>query len=117
MITINKVFLFLEYKTEDLVMAIVIQAKFQNKLSSKLDKFEPGNADPEYNKAVFAELFELPQFKAHVAAYVDRNYCVVINDEDHPTPESVLAILTLKEIRKMNEWIVLKNRRAQLLRR
>ncbi len=98
-------------------MAIVIQAKFQNKLSSKLDKFDSSNTDSKYNRAVFSELFEHPQFQAHVAAYIERNYCIVINDEDHPSPESVLEILTPQEIRKMNEWIILKNRRGQLLRR
>ena len=103
--------------TMECCMAVVIQAKFQNKLSSRLDKFDPDNADPQYNKEVFSELFHLPQFKAHVAAYVERNYCIVINDEDHPDPASVLKILSLQETRRMNEWIVLKNRRAQLLKR
>lgn len=96
-------------------MGIVIKANFQNKLASKLSKYRPQDKTQEYQKEIFSELFyKFPQFKAHVAAYVERNYCgVVINDEDHRDPDSLFNMLTFEEIHMLNKWIV--NRRGPLI--
>jgi len=66
-------------------MGILIKGDFRTKLTSKLSKYRSKDKTPEYQKEIFSELFsKFPQFKAHVAAYIERNYCgVVINDEDH----------------------------------
>ena len=66
-------------------MGILIKADFQTKLTSKLSKYRPKDKNPEYQKEIFSELFsKFPQFKAHVAAYVERNYCsVVIKDKGY----------------------------------
>tara|TARA_B100000953_G_C17815696_1_gene356814 strand:+ start:115 stop:411 length:297 start_codon:yes stop_codon:yes gene_type:complete len=88
-------------------MGIIIQANFQNKLSPKLSKYRPGNKDPEYQKEIFCELFSnFPQFKAHVAAYIERNYCgMVINDEDHSNPDILIDLITFDELLMLNRWI------------
>ncbi|QPJ66461.1 MAG: hypothetical protein G3M78_14065 [Candidatus Nitrohelix vancouverensis] len=96
-------------------MAIILEAQFKNKLNSKLYKFDPRNTSVEYHKEIFSELFKFPQFKAHVAAYIERNYCVVLNDEDHPDPVSTLKILKPEETRRLNEWIINRNRRAHVI--
>ncbi|CCQ90910.1 hypothetical protein NITGR_490013 [Nitrospina gracilis 3/211] len=91
---------------EERLMGDVVDAKFGTPLTPKLLKFDPANPDPEYHADIFSELFRnFPQYKAHVAAYVERNYCTVINDEDHPTPEHVLKFLKEDEVRWLNEWI------------
>ena len=88
-------------------MGTLIKAEFGTKLTPKLLKYDPTNSNPEYQADIFRELFpNFPQFKAHVAAYVERNYCTVVNDEDHPTPDHVLQYLKPHEICMLNEWIL-----------
>ena len=59
-------------------MGILIKGDFRSKLTSKLSKYRPKDKNPEYQKEIFSELFsKFPQFKAHVAAYVERNYCII----------------------------------------
>ncbi len=88
-------------------MGSLIKAEFGTKLTPKLLKYDSANSDPEYQAGIFGELFpNFPQFKAHVAAYVERNYCTVINDEDHPTPQHVLKFLKPDEVHMLNEWIL-----------
>ncbi len=88
-------------------MGVLIKANFKTKLTPCLSKYRHENKDPEYQKEIFSELFsKFPQFKAHVAAYTERNYCVVINDEDHSRPESLFDILSFDEIHMLNKWIV-----------
>ena len=89
-------------------MGVLIKADFQNKLTSKLSKYRPRDKTPEYQKEIFSELFsKFPQFKAHVAAYVERNYCgVMINDEDHSSPDVLFDMLSFEEIHMLNKWIV-----------
>ena len=88
-------------------MGVVIRADFKTRLSPKLLRFDPDNPDPAYHSEIFSELYpKFPQFKAHVAAYVERHYCTVINDEDHPTPQKVLNFLKPDEVRWLNEWIL-----------
>ena len=97
------------------IMGVLIKADFQNKLTSKLAKYRPQDKTQGYQKEVFSELFsKFPQFKAHVAAYVERNYCgVVINDEDHSSSDALFDMLTFEEIHMLNKWIV--NRRGSIL--
>ena len=89
-------------------MGVLIKANFKNKLTSKLFKYRPENKDIGYQKEIFSELFSrFPQFKAHVAAYVERNYCgVVINDEDHSNSDALFDMLCCDEIHMLNKWIV-----------
>ena len=96
-------------------MGVLIKADFQNKLTSKLSKYRPRDKTPEYQKEIFSELFSrFPQFKAHVAAYVERNYCgVMINDEDHGNSDILFDMLTFDEIHMLNKWIV--NRRGSVI--
>ena len=93
-------------------MGILIKADFQTKLSSKLSKYRPKDKNPEYQKEIFSELFSnFPQFKAHVAAYVERNYCgVVINDEDHSNPDTLIDMISFDELLMLNRWIVDRKR-------
>ena len=95
-------------------MGTLIKADFQNKLTSKLSKYRPQDKNPEYQKEIFSELFsKFPQFKAHVAAHVERNYCgVVINDEDHSSPDALFDMLNFDEIHMLNKWIVNRRRSA-----
>jgi len=97
-------------------MGVVLKIDFKTKLNSRLAKFDPKNSSPQYHTEIFSELFQFPQFKAHVAAYVDRNYCVVINDEDHPGPRSLLDILTPQEVRMLNGWILNRRNKPSILR-
>ncbi|MFQ5482454.1 MAG: hypothetical protein ACE5ER_06805, partial [Nitrospinaceae bacterium] len=63
---------------------------------------------------IFCVLFsEFPQFKAHVAAYGERHYCTVINDEDHPSPQKVLLFLKPEEIKWLNEWILTRGKKPR----
>lgn len=92
-------------------VGVVIKADFNLKLSPKLQKFNPDNPDKDYHTEIFCELYpKFPQFKAHVAAFVERNYCTMINDEDHPTPHHVLAFLKPHEISWLNNWIVTRGK-------
>ena len=98
-------------------MGVMIKADFKSKIDSKLSKFNPRNTKQKYHEEIFSEMFKcFPQFKAHVAAYVERNYCVVVNDEDHPTPESLISILKPEEVRQLNEWIITRNNRATIIK-
>jgi len=88
-------------------MGSLLKVDFKVKLSPKLKNFNPKIADQTYHEEIFIELFAgFPQFKDHVAAYVERHYCMVVNDEDHSDPRSLLKILNLEEVRMQNEWIV-----------
>ena len=93
-------------------MGVLIRAQFRNKLSPKLSKYKPQDTSPEYQKEIFSELFlKFPQFKAHVAAYVERNYCgVVINDEDHSNPDTLTDMVSFDELLMLNKWIVDRKR-------
>ena len=93
-------------------MGSLIKAEFGTKLTPKLLKYDPTDRHPEYQADIFRELFpNFPQFKAHVAAYVERNYCTVVNDEDHPTPDHVLKFLKPHEVHLLNEWILTRGPR------
>ena len=94
-------------------MGILIKGDFRTKLTSKLSKYRPNDKTPEYQKEIFSELFsKFPQFKAHVAAYVERNYCgVVINDEDHSNPDTLIDLINFDELLMLNRWVV--NRKKQ----
>ena len=93
-------------------MGILIKVDFQTKLTPKLSKYRPKDTDPEYQKEIFSELFsKLPQFKAHVATYVERNYCgVVINDEDHGNPDTLINLIRFDELLMLNRWIADRKR-------
>jgi hypothetical protein len=97
-------------------MGDVLKADFKTKLNSKLSRFDPKNNHPDYHADIFSDLFEFPQFKAHVAAYVERHYCVVVNDEDHPDPESLLEILKPYEVKMLNEWIVNRHNKPSVVK-
>ncbi|UCD11931.1 MAG: hypothetical protein JSU88_02265 [Nitrospinaceae bacterium] len=98
-------------------MGELIKADFKTKLNSRLRNFNPKDPRPEYHAEIFSELFTLfPQFKAHVAAYVERNYCVAVNDEDHADPRSLLQFLKPQEVRVLNEWIAPRGHLASLLK-
>ena len=93
------------------IMGLLIKADFKKKLDIKLYRFDPRNSKPEYHAEIFCEMFsKFPQFKAHVAAYIERNYCFVVNDEDHSDPKSLLNTLKLDEVSKLNEWILVRNK-------
>ena len=94
-------------------MGILIKGDFRTKLTSKLSKYRSKDKTPEYQKEIFSELFsKFPQFKAHVAAYVERNYCgVVINDEDHSNPDTLIDLISFDELLMLKRWIV--NRKKQ----
>ncbi len=92
-------------------MGLLIKADFKKKLDIRLYRFDPKNLNPEYHAEIFCEMFSrFPQFKAHVAAYIERNYCFVVNDEDHSDPKSLLNTLKPDEVRKLNEWVLLRNK-------
>jgi hypothetical protein len=98
-------------------MGLLIRADFKKKLDIKLYRFDAKNLKPEYHAEIFCEMFShFPQFKAHVAAYLERNYCVVVNDEDHSDPRSLLNTLNPEEIRKLNEWVLLRNKPGTVVR-
>ena len=96
-------------------MGTLIKANFQTKLTQKLSKYRPQDKAPDYQKEIFSELFSnYPQFKAHVAAYVERNYCgIVINDDDHGNPDTIFNMLAFDEILMLNKWII--NRRGSII--
>ena len=77
-------------------MAPILKTNFKAKLTNTLKNFDHRNSGKEYHAEVFKELFlGFPQFKAHVASYVERNYCSVVNDEDHVDPSSLFDLLKL----------------------
>ena len=96
-------------------MGVIIKGNFKNKLASKLSKYRPQDKTLKYQKEIFSELFcKYPQFKAHVSAYVERNYCgVVINDEDRSNPDPLFDMLSAEEINMLNKWII--NRRGSII--
>ncbi len=98
-------------------MGELIKADFKTKLNSRLRRFNPKDPRPEYHTEIFSELFSrFPQFKAHVAAYVERNHCIMVNDEDHPNPEALLNFLKSEEIRMLNEWIIPRGHLASIMK-
>ncbi|MBI4384851.1 MAG: hypothetical protein HY579_12555 [Nitrospinae bacterium] len=93
-------------------MGVLLKADFRIKIPPKALRFNPRNPSADYHAGIFAELYSaFPQFKAHVAMYVERNYCAAVNDEDHADPKSLLSFLKPEEVRRLNEWIVNKGRR------
>ena len=94
------------------IMGTLIKADFRTKLPLKLSQYRLKDKSPEYQNEIFSELFsKFPQFKAHVAAYVERNYCgVVINDEDHSNPVTLIELLSPDELRMLNSWITNRSR-------
>ena len=94
------------------IMGTLIKADFRTKLPLKLSQYRLKDKTPEYQNEIFSELFsKFPQFKAHVAAYVERNYCgVVINDEDHSNPVTLIELLSPDEPRMLNSWITNRSR-------
>jgi hypothetical protein len=98
-------------------MGTLIKVDFRTKLTLKLSQYRYKDKTPEYQNEIFSELFsKFPQFKAHVAAYVERNYCgVVINDEDHSNPDTLIDLLRPDELRMLNRWIA-DRRRPRFLR-
>ena len=96
-------------------MGLLIKADFKKKLNMKLYRFDPKISKPEYHAEIFCEMFsQFPQFKAHVAAYIERNYCFVVNDEDHADPNTLLNTLQPEEVRRLNEWILIRNQPGRL---
>ena len=88
-------------------MGELIKAAFGTKVTPKLRHYDPNNTDRDYQAEIFCELYpNFPQYKQHVAAFVERNYCTMINDEDHPTPQDVLQFLKPHEVIRLNEWIL-----------
>jgi hypothetical protein len=89
------------------VMGELIKAAFGTKVTPKLRHYDPTNTRRQYQAEIFCELYpNFPQYKQHVAAFVERNYCTMINDEDHPTPQDVLQFLKPDEVIRLNEWIL-----------
>ena len=98
-------------------MGLLINADFKKKLDIKLYRFDPKKKDPKYHEEIFSEMFmQFPQFKAHVAAYIERNYCFVVNDEDHADPHTLFSTLKPEEVRRLNEWILNRNQPGRLAR-
>jgi hypothetical protein len=96
-------------------MGSLLKVDFKEKLSPKLKNFNPKADKQEYHEEIFKELFAgFPQFKDHVAAYVERHYCMVVNDEDHSNPQSLLNILNPEEVRLQNNWIVNRSKTKPL---
>ena len=96
-------------------MGLLINADFKKKLDIKLYRYDPQKKDPKYHAVIFSEMFiKLPQFKEHVAAYIERNYCFVVNDEDHADPNTLLTTLQPEEVLRLNEWILIRNKLGRL---
>ena len=96
-------------------MGLLINADFKKKLDIKLYRYDPKNKDPKYQADIFSEMFtQFPQFKEHVAAYIERNYCFVVNDEDHADPSTLLNTLQPEEVLRLNEWILIRNQPGRL---
>ncbi len=94
-------------------MGLVIKAEFKTKIASRFLKFDPNHPEQDYHEEIFAEMFlEFPQFKAHVAAYIERNYCTVVNDEDHGDPRALFTFLKPEEVRRLNQWILTRKTQA-----
>ena len=98
-------------------MGLLINADFKKKLDIKLYRYDAKKKDPNYHAEIFSEMFvQFPQFKEHVAAYIERNYCFVVNDEDHSDPAILLNTLKPEEVKRLNEWILIRNQPGRLAR-
>jgi hypothetical protein len=98
-------------------MGLLINADFKKKLDIELYRYDPKKKDPKYHAAIFSDMFiQFPQFKEHVAAYIERNYCFVVNDEDHADPNTLLETLRPEEVARLNEWILIRNQPGKLAR-
>ena len=98
-------------------MGLLINADFKKKLDIKLYRYDTNKKDPDYHAEIFSEMFvQFPQFKEHVAAYIERNYCFVVNDEDHSAPATLLNNLKPEEVKRLNEWILLRNQPGSLVK-
>ena len=98
-------------------MGLLINADFKKKLDMKLYRYDPKKNNPDYHAEIFSTMFvQLPQFKEHVAAYIERNYCFVVNDEDHYDPAALLNILKPEEVKRLNEWILIRNQPGSLVK-
>ena len=96
-------------------MGLLINADFNKKLDIRLYRYDPKKKDPEYHAEIFSKMFvQFPQFKEHVAAYIERNYCFVVNDEDHADPKTLLNTLQSEEVLRLNEWILIRNQPGRL---
>ena len=96
-------------------MGDLIQADFKAKLTRQLKRFNPNDTRKDYQAEIFKELYSgFPQFQAHVAAFVERHYCMALNDEDHSNAEAVLNLLSPEEIHLQNQWIVNRNGRPSI---
>lgn len=99
-------------------MGLLIKADFKKKLDIKLYRYDPKKRDPKYHEEIFSDMFlQFPQFKEHVAAYIERNYCFVVNDEDHSDPATLLDTLSHEEVKRLNEWILIRNQPGRLARK
>lgn len=93
-------------------MGILLKGDFKTKIAPELHHFDPKNHQVEYQNGIFSELYaSFPQFKAHVAIYVERNYCISVNDEEHANPKALLSLLSAEEVRALNRWILNKKNR------
>ena len=98
-------------------MGLLINADFKKKLDMKLYRYDPEKKDPDYHAEIFSEMFvQFPQFKEHIAAYIERNYCFVVNDEDHSDPATLLETLKLEEVKRLNAWILTRNHPGRIAR-
>tara|TARA_B100000686_G_C16790842_1_gene978599 strand:+ start:1981 stop:2280 length:300 start_codon:yes stop_codon:yes gene_type:complete len=98
-------------------MGDLLKVNFRIKLNRRLKQFDPSNLNREYQEAIFKELYTgFPQFKEHVAAFIERRYCVALNDEDHWNPQAVVEFLTDEEVCQQNKWILGRNRISGVLR-
>ena len=98
-------------------MGLLINADFKKKLDIELYRYDPKKKDPKYHAVIFSDMFiQFPQFKEHVAAYIERNYCFVVNDEDHADPNILLDTLRPEEVQRLNEWILIRNQPGKLAR-
>ncbi|OGW20693.1 MAG: hypothetical protein A3K09_02370 [Nitrospinae bacterium RIFCSPLOWO2_12_FULL_47_7] len=96
-------------------MGLLLKTDFKTKIAPKLHHFDPKNIKANYQNEIFTELFTgFPQFKAQVAIYVERNYCITINDEEHANPKTLLNILKPEEVLMLNKWILRKKNRPLL---
>lgn len=96
-------------------MGRLLKADFKTKIAPELHHFDPKNTKSSYQNEIFTQLFSrFPQFKAHVAMYVERHYCIVVNDEEHTNPSTLLSILQPEEILTLNKWILSKKNRPLL---
>ncbi len=99
------------------MMGVVLKADFKRKIDSRLSSYDPNKKNWEYQSGIFVDMFNLfPQFKDHVAAYVERNYCCVVNDEDHGDPRSLFTFLKEEEVWKLNHWILNRRNRAFVIK-